>query len=162
MSWQFQLGRILALYPKSCRITLTQGIHFMTRMNSGTETLYHFLESRNVTITRRSIEPWPKYTNSLFVPFRSCHRQISQRLESLEFLDKVSGCMRLDHVTFSKSHNARDKLKTKLAFIKLFALVREVDTLIRLCRLTFCTGTDREVRELLLSLVLHTVSGCVC
>ena len=134
MSWPFQLGHILVLYPKSCRITLTQGIHFTTRMNSGTETLCHFLESRNVTITRRSIEPWPKYTNSLFVPFRSCHRQISQRLESLEFLDKVSGCTRFDHVTFSKSHNVRDKLKTKLAFIKLFALVREVDTLIRVFR----------------------------
>ena len=117
---------MLALYPKSCRITLTQGIHFMTRTNSGTETLCHFLESRNVTITRRSIEPWPKYTNSLFVPFRSCHRQISQRLESLEFLDKVSRCLRFDHVTLSKSHNARDKLKIKLA-VKLFALVREVD-----------------------------------
>ncbi|XP_015748511.1 PREDICTED: dynein light chain 1, axonemal-like [Acropora digitifera] len=56
----------------------------------------------------------------------SCHRQISQRLESLEFLDKVSRCLRFDHVTLSKSHNARDKLKIKLA-VKLFALVREVD-----------------------------------
>lgn len=109
----------LALYPKSCRITFTQGIHFMTRMNSGTEILSpFFFEPTNVTITRRPIEPWPNYTNSLFVPFRSSHRQISQRLESLEFLDKVSGCMRFHHVTFSKSHNARDKLKTKLAVVK--------------------------------------------
>ena len=130
MSWPFQLGHILALYPKSCRITLTQGIRFMTRMNSGTETLCHFFGTKKCY----NNTPLPKYTNSLFVPFRSCHRQISQRLESLEFLDEVSGCTRFDHVTFSKSHNARDKLKTKLAFIKLFAHVREVDTLIRVFR----------------------------
>ena len=37
-------------------------------------------------------------------------------------------------MTLSKSHNARDKLKIKLAVVKLFALVREVDTLIRVCR----------------------------